>query len=92
MLRSMVSIDLRPVREDKKLIANGTQSIFFVLCALIPPLSPAVALALNEQILPEGEEIPALTIEDGHASGHRDIKPDLIIWPDGQLVLDKLQI
>lgn len=51
-------------------------------------VNPLVALALNEQILQDDEIIPALTIEDGHSSGHRDIKPDIIIFPDGELVLD----
>ncbi|KAL7006691.1 hypothetical protein EMMF5_003858 [Cystobasidiomycetes sp. EMM_F5] len=49
-----------------------------------------VALALNEQILDEGENIPVIEVEDGHNSGHRDIKPDLILWPEGEIYLDDL--
>ncbi|KAK9899974.1 hypothetical protein P389DRAFT_165071 [Cystobasidium minutum MCA 4210] len=50
-----------------------------------------IALALNEQILDEGQTIPAFTVEDGHSSGHRDIKPDCILYPDGELVLDVVE-
>lgn len=53
---------------------------------------PLVALALNEQILPHGEAIPALLVEDGHISGHRDFKPDRIIYPGGQLAPDALDV
>jgi len=51
-----------------------------------------IALALDEQIISEEEhgQIPTLDIEDAHSTGHRDIKPDQVVWPEGSLELSSL--
>lgn len=49
-----------------------------------------IALALNEQILSEGLEVPSISEEDvqdfGVQGQHRDVDIQEIVFPDGQLV------
>ena len=48
-----------------------------------------VALALNEQILPEGESVPAVSEQQEMTfiaqGGHKDVDPEAIIYADGDI-------
>lgn len=74
-------------RQTKDELVDTTAHVLAGILLIFPS---TVALALNEQILDEGENIPVIEVEDGHNSGHRDIKPDLILWPEGEIYLDDL--
>lgn len=49
-----------------------------------------IALALSEQILPVGESVPAVSEQEAKEfiaqGGHRDIEPEAVLYPGGEIV------